>query len=117
MKNVGAIGMAIYGLAPTGPLFLVGVPVMSLWGLSGPAIMGLMSRLVGPSEQGQLQGANASLISATGLFGPALFTISFSAWLTERPGAAFDLAALILVAALGVAWLATRPPPAAAPAR
>ena len=57
----GALGMAIYGLAPTGRWFWLGVPVMALWGLSGPAIMGLMSRLVSPSEQGQLQGANSSL--------------------------------------------------------
>ena len=113
----GAIGMAIYGQAPTGLWFLVGVPVMSLWGLSGPAIMGLMSRLVGPSEQGQLQGANASLISIAGLFGPPLFTVTFSTWLSDRPGAAFDLAALILLAAFAVAWLVTRSPPAAAPAR
>ncbi len=59
----GAIGMMIYGLAPTGMLFWAGVPVMALWGLSGPAALGLMSRLVGPSEQGQLQGANNSLAS------------------------------------------------------
>ena len=35
----------------------LGVPVMALWGLAGPALQGLMSRLVSPSEQGQLQGA------------------------------------------------------------
>jgi dihydroorotate dehydrogenase (NAD+) catalytic subunit len=39
-------------------------------GLSGPAIMGLMSRLVSPSEQGQLQGANTSLTSVAGSVRP-----------------------------------------------
>jgi DHA1 family tetracycline resistance protein-like MFS transporter len=113
----GAAGMAIYGLAPTGPLFLIGVPVMSLWGLAGPAILGLMSRLVGPSEQGQLQGANTSLTSVAGLLGPGLFAASFSLMLASLPGAAFDLSALILLAALGVAAWATRTPPDAAPPR
>jgi DHA1 family tetracycline resistance protein-like MFS transporter len=107
----GGLGMAIYGLAPTGPLFLIGVPVMSLWGLAGPAILGLMSRLVSPSEQGQLQGANTSLTSVAGVLGPGLFAATFSLMLTTLPGAAFNLSALVLLAALGVAVWATRTPP------
>src|SRR5215475_5872621 len=70
----GALGMAIYGLAPTGPWFYLGAPVMALWGLAGPALQEMMSRLVSPSEQGQLQGANNSSRSITGLIGPALFS-------------------------------------------
>lgn len=104
----GAVGMAIYGLAPNGWLFLIGVPVMSLWGPSGPAILGLMSRLVSPSEQGQLQGANTSLSSIAGLIGPGLFTATFAMLLAPLPGATYDLAAVILLAALAVAWWATR---------
>jgi DHA1 family tetracycline resistance protein-like MFS transporter len=107
----GAAGMAIYGLAPTGALFLIGVPVMSLWGLSGPAILGLMSRLVSPSEQGQLQGANTSLTSIAGLLGPGLFATAFAQLLGPLPGAPFDVSALILVLALGAAWWATRASP------
>jgi DHA1 family tetracycline resistance protein-like MFS transporter len=104
----GALGMAIYGLAPTGWLFLIGVPVMSLWGLSGPAILGLMSRLVSPSEQGQLQGANTSLTSIAGLIGPMLFAAAFSMLIGPLPGAAYDLAAVFLLLAVAVAWWATR---------
>ena len=33
----GIGGMAIFGLATTGALFLVGIPVMSMWGLFGPS--------------------------------------------------------------------------------
>jgi DHA1 family tetracycline resistance protein-like MFS transporter len=111
----GGAGMAIYGLAPSGALFLIGAPVMSLWGLAGPAMMGLMSRMVSTSEQGQLQGANTSLTSVSGLVGPGLFAAAFSLLLEPLPGAAFDLAALILLAALAVAWWATRPTPAGGP--
>ena len=51
---------------------------MALWGLAGAASMGLMSRLVGASEQGQLQGANSSIMALAGLFGPGLFTQTFA---------------------------------------
>ena len=105
----GIAGFAIYGLAPTGGLFWLGVPVMSFWGISGPALMEMMSRRVGPSEQGQLQGAGSSLRSLTGLVGPGLFTLTFAAFVDTMPGAPFLLAALILALNLGVATLVTRP--------
>jgi len=110
----GALGMAIYGLAPTGPWFWLGAPVMALWGLSGPALQEMMSRLVSPSEQGQLQGANNSSRSITGLIGPALFSGTFAWLLGWLPGAPFLLAGVPLVAAAGVSWLVTKSSPTAA---
>ena len=107
------IGMACYGLAPTSLWFLIGVPVMSLWGLAGPAILGLMSQRVSSSEQGRLQGANSAIASVAALIRLAVFTAAFSLLLEPLPGAPFDLAALILLAALVVALWATRKPAAA----
>jgi DHA1 family tetracycline resistance protein-like MFS transporter len=109
----GVVGFLTYGLAPTGALFAVGVPLVSLWGLSNPAMQGLMTQLVEPSEQGRLQGARSSLMGIAGLLGPALFTQTFAAFIsTQRewhlPGAPFVLAALLLVAAWLVAWRTTR---------
>jgi DHA1 family tetracycline resistance protein-like MFS transporter len=113
----GAIGMTIFGLAPTGIAFLVGVPVMSLWGLSGPALQGLMTRRVGANEQGQLQGANSSIMGIANLVGPLIFATIFAysigggrGW--NLPGASFLLAALLLVGSAVVAWQVTRPQPA-----
>jgi DHA1 family tetracycline resistance protein-like MFS transporter len=111
----GVLGLAAFGLAPTGWLFLAAAPVVALWGLSAPALLGLMSRLVSSSEQGQLQGANASLTSVTGLLGPGLFATTFSMLLGPLQGAPFDLAALILLLASAVAWWATRTPAADPP--
>jgi DHA1 family tetracycline resistance protein-like MFS transporter len=111
---MGALGMAIYGLAPTGPWFYLGAPVMALWGLADPALQEMTSRLVSPSEQGQLQGAYSSSRSVTGLVGPALFTGTFAWLLGFLPGAPFLLAAVLLVVAAGVSWAVTRPSPAAA---
>jgi DHA1 family tetracycline resistance protein-like MFS transporter len=115
----GCLGMVIYGLAPTGAWFWVGVPVMSLWGLVGPSLLDLMSRRVSESEQGQLQGANSSSRSITGLIGPALFTTTFAWLLGWLPGAPFLLAALLLLVAGGVTWLVTTAAPvdAGAPPR
>ena len=109
----GAIGFAIYGIAPTGWLFCLGVPVMALWGLASPAAGGLMSKRVSASEQGQLQGANACIQSLANLVAPGIFALLFAyaigaghGW--NMPGAPFGLAALLLVAAAGVAWHVTR---------
>jgi len=60
----GALGFLVYGLAPTGALFLAAVPVVALWGLASPAAQGLMTRHVGPNEQGALQGAAGSIMGS-----------------------------------------------------
>ncbi|HEY4156574.1 MAG TPA: MFS transporter [Polyangiaceae bacterium] len=100
----GSVGFAIYGLAPSGALFFLGVPVMAIWGVSGPAIQGLMSSRVGMTEQGKLQGANSSLMGIAELVGPGLYTGAFAYFighgaLLELPGAPFLLAASLLAAA------------------
>jgi DHA1 family tetracycline resistance protein-like MFS transporter len=110
----GAAGFAIYGLATTSVGFWAGIPVMALWGIAGAASMGIMSRLVSASEQGQLQGANSSLMALAGLFGPGLFTQAFARAIApdatwQLPGAPFLLAAGMLIAAMALAWWVTRP--------
>ena len=110
----GAVGLFIYGWAPTGALFCAGIPVMALWGLANPAAQGLMTRRVGPSEQGELQGANSSIMGIASLIGPGMFTQTFalaigSARSWNIPGAPFLLAGSLLVASALLAWRATRP--------
>jgi DHA1 family tetracycline resistance protein-like MFS transporter len=115
----GTAGFIIYGLATTSEGFWSAIPVMALWGLAGAAAMGIMSRLVGGSEQGQLQGANSSLMALAGLLGPYLFSYVFARSIAadavwHLPGAPFLLAAALLLAATGLAWSVTRPAPGAA---
>ncbi len=112
----GALGMSIYGLAETGPWFWAGVPVMAFWGLAGPAVQDMMTRRVGGSEQGQLQGANSASRSIAGLVSPGLFAVLFAWTIDTLPGAAFLLAGLLLLAAAAVAWIATSRTRPAAPA-
>ncbi len=110
----GAAGFSIYGLAPTSIIFWSGIPVLALWGLAMPAALGTMSGFVSGSEQGQLQGANASVMALAGLFAPMLFTQTFAhaigpdvSW--HLPGAPYLLAALLLLAAATLGWWTTRP--------
>jgi DHA1 family tetracycline resistance protein-like MFS transporter len=109
----GAAGFAVYGLANSGTSFLLAVPVFALIGFYGPAAQQIMTRRVGPSEQGELQGANSSVMGIAGLLGPGLFTLTFAyfirpttAW--KIPGAPFLLAALLMVVAMAVAWRVTK---------
>jgi len=104
----GAAGFFIYGVAPTGPIFWVGIPVMSLWGASGAATQALMTRLVAPDQQGQLQGATSSVQSVSQLIGPFLFTLTFAYFIgdgvnVKLPGSPFVLAAALLLLALAIA--------------
>jgi len=104
----GAVGFLIFGVAPSGPLFWLGIPVMALWGVSGAAIQSLMTRLVTPDQQGQLQGATNSVQSVSQLVGPFLFTLIFAYFIGAQaplklPGAPFLLASALLVLALVIA--------------
>jgi len=109
----GTVGFAIYGLAPTGTIFCIGVPVMALWAIATPSLQALMTRLVDATEQGRLQGALASLMGLASLIGPTMFTQIFAAFISTRadlrlPGAPFLLAALLLFTAMLLAWRTTR---------
>jgi DHA1 family tetracycline resistance protein-like MFS transporter len=104
----GSVGFLIYGAAPTGLLFCVGIPVMSLWGVSGAATQALMTQRVAPDQQGQLQGATSSVQSISQMLGPFLFTLIFAFFIGDRapfklPGAPFLLAAGLIALALVIA--------------
>ncbi|MEA2910085.1 MAG: transporter, family, tetracycline resistance protein [Bradyrhizobium sp.] len=104
----GAAGFLIYGAAPSGALFWLGIPVMALWGVAGAAIQALMTELVPPDQQGQLQGATSSVQSVSQMVGPFLFTLTFAYFIGPQapmtlPGAPFLLAAALLLLALVIA--------------
>lgn len=110
----GAVGFMLYALAPTGAWFIVGIPVVALWGVVGPAAQGIMTRAVGGSAQGELQGAMGSLAGIATVIGPTLFATVF-AWSIRDgapwhfPGSAYVLAGLLLIVAAIIAERATRP--------
>jgi DHA1 family tetracycline resistance protein-like MFS transporter len=120
MIGLGAITFtfAWYGWAPTGWLYLAVLPISSFGGLVIPGLQGLMTRCVGPSEQGQLQGANQSLQGLGNLIGPSIFGLSF-AWAVDNKslgvvGLPMFEASLICAACLALAVFAARRARAAA---
>jgi DHA1 family tetracycline resistance protein-like MFS transporter len=110
----GAIGFAIYALAPTGAIYLAATPVFALMGLMPPGLQGLMSRRVRPNEQGQLQGASQSVQGITAILGPLIFPLTF-AWALRHdaslhmPGLAILIAAGLMVSAFLISLFVARP--------
>ena len=130
----GAVGIAMMGWAPTGVAFIVAMFPNALWGLAMPTLQSLMTRRVGESEQGQLQGANMSVASIAGVASPLFFGWIYSvsvgegggraaAWLSDRglsavsaaadtllsePGLAFYLASVVLALGALIGFLTAR---------
>jgi DHA1 family tetracycline resistance protein-like MFS transporter len=106
----GVTGFVMMGLAPTGAMFLLALPVLSLRGMADPALSALMTRKVLAHEQGALQGAMSSLLGIAGLFAPVMFTESYAFFLQPHHG--WDVqgvpylisAILLLAAALLASW-------------
>ena len=107
--SCGVVGFTIYGFAPTGAVFLMGMPIMSLWALAMPSTQAMVTREVGPEVQGRIQGALTSLASLAGILAPVIYTSVF-AWCIgpqspgKWPGAPFLLAGVLLGCAGLVAW-------------
>jgi DHA1 family tetracycline resistance protein-like MFS transporter len=103
----GIAGLTIFGLAPSATLFLVAIPFTALFGLTYPAMQGMITGLVSDDEQGRLQGALASLTGMAGIIAPSLFTNVFSLVIGDwhgrlPPGTPWLIAAVLLVGAMGV---------------
>jgi len=106
------LALGWYSIAPTGWYYVIGMPLSSLWSLLIPGLQGLMTRRVAAHEQGQLQGANQSLIGIASVIGPPLFGLSF-AWAVRHPdysvpGLPMFLASMTMVVCLSLAVWAGR---------
>jgi DHA1 family tetracycline resistance protein-like MFS transporter len=100
----GALGFAGYAFATQGWMMYPAMLVWSLIGLAMPSINGIISQHVPATEQGELQGALASIGGVTSIVAPVMLTSVF-AWFTRPgtpfyfPGAAFLAAGLLLALA------------------
>ena len=103
------IGFVAFGLATEGWMMYALLVPFSLGGIAGPAIQSLLTRQVGPSEQGELQGSLASLQSVTAIIGPIIATGLFSRFAPAGasphvPGAPFFAAAALNSLGIVLAW-------------
>jgi DHA1 family tetracycline resistance protein-like MFS transporter len=107
---VAALANAMLGTA-SAIVFLGGIIVGALALYSPPAIA-LLSRRVGPSEQGELQGALACVRGISMMIGPGLFAGVFALFMgpwrsLHLQGAPWYLASLLMLIALLIAWRVT----------
>lgn len=107
---MGAVSFALYATS-TPALFIAGIIVGAL-GIYGPPAQALLTRRVGPSEQGELQGAIACVRGIAMIIGPALFAAVFARFsgpqiALDLRGAPWALAASLMLVAFGIAALVT----------
>jgi DHA1 family tetracycline resistance protein-like MFS transporter len=103
--SLGALGFLGYAVATRGWMMYAWMTVFALGGFVYPSLNALMSRQVGGTEQGALQGGLASLFGVAAIGGPVLMTQLFSYFSSGRapvhfPGAAFAFAAALAAGAL-----------------
>ncbi len=107
------VGLLLFAYASTSWMMFTFTAIYCLGGIAGPSIQGLISTHVPANEQGELQGALASLMSATSVIGPLLMTNIF-AYFTKPtapiyfPGAPFLLGAFLTLVSTILAYRSLR---------
>ena len=101
-----AIGFVLYAVAPYGWMMYAIMIVSSLSGLAMPCLQSMMTKLVEPNRQGELQGGLVSLSSVASILAPLIYTNTFNwsiqsgSWL-KFEGLPYLIAAIIVF----VGWL------------
>ncbi len=98
-------GFLVYAFAGRPWVMLAGIPVVAMGALASPSLQSMLSETAGPTRQGEIQGALASVQALALVAGPLVMGSLFAA--TTRPGQAlhfpgapFLLAALVCLSAL-----------------
>ncbi len=95
-----SVGFLLYAFAWQGWMMYAFTVVYCLGGIAGPALQGIMSGIVSPNEQGELQGGFTSMMSATSIIGPVLMSSIFSFFTKSHDALYFPGAAMLLGAVL-----------------
>jgi len=108
-----SLGLLLFAFASQSWMMFVFLIPYCLGGIAGPALQSIISGHVPPNEQGELQGALTSLMSATSIIGPPLMTNLF-AYFTRTdapvyfPGVSFLLGSVFMIASALWAYFALR---------
>jgi len=97
-----AAGFLLFAFASKGWMMYAFTVVYCLGGIAGPALQGVMSGVVPPNAQGELQGGFGSLMSFTSIFGPVIMSNLFGYFSVPSTNYYFPGAALMLGAILSV---------------
>lgn len=97
-----AAGFLLFAFATEGWMMYAFTFVYCLGGIAGPGLQGVMSGVVPPNAQGELQGGFGSLMSFTSIFGPVIMSNLFGFFAVPSDPWYFPGAALMLGAILSV---------------
>ncbi len=106
-----ALGLLLFAFASQTWMMFVFLIPYCLGGIAGPALQSIISGQVPANEQGELQGALTSLMSATSIVGPLLMTNLF-AYFTKGDaavhfaGAPFLLGAVLMTVSVFISYYA-----------
>lgn len=94
------LGLILIAFATQGWMMYAFIIPYALGGITGPSIQAIISEQIPKNEQGELQGALTSLMSATSIFGPVMMTYIFRYFTSNTapvvfPGAPFAVGAVL----------------------
>ncbi len=97
-----SIGLLLFAFAPNGIYMFAFIVPYCLGGIANPALQSIISSHAPGNEQGELQGALTSLMSATTIFAPPLMTTIFAVFTAKDapiqfPGAPFLLCSILIL--------------------
>jgi MFS transporter, DHA1 family, tetracycline resistance protein len=104
------IGLFLFAIATQSWMVFLFLVPYCLGGIAGPAMQAVISSKVAPTEQGEIQGTLASLMSASSIIGPPLMSSVFYYFThNEAPfkfaGAPFVLGGVLMMASTIIAYL------------
>lgn len=104
-----SVGFLLFGFATQGWMMYLFMIPYAFGGIAGPSIQGIISSHIPPNEQGELQGALTSLMSATSIIGPPIMTTLFAYFTSTNapfifPGAPFLTGAILTFISAFMAW-------------
>ncbi|UEQ78149.1 TCR/Tet family MFS transporter [Chryseobacterium arthrosphaerae] len=108
-----ALGLMLFAFTNQGWMMFVFLFPYSLGGICGPALQSIISKNVPANEQGELQGALSSLVSATSILGPPMMTNLFYYFTHDKApfqfsGAPFFLASILMFISVIIIYFAFR---------
>ncbi|RYY30664.1 MAG: MFS transporter [Sphingobacteriaceae bacterium] len=104
-----SLGLFLFAFAANSWQMFAFIIPYCLGGIAGPAMQSIMSGYVPAAEQGELQGALTSLMSATTIFAPVMMTSLFAYFTGTQtpflfPGAPFLLGAVLVLISTALAY-------------
>lgn len=112
-RMTGVIGLTFnmvaffgYAIAATPLMMYIAMVPGALGGLAGPAMQGIATSQLGPTQQGELQGGIESVMSITSILGPLIMTQTFGYFTSTAAPVYFPSAAFVLAGGLALISLA-----------